>query len=223
MADALPSAPSGSFEQAGSDSAWPVSARTPLSQVAAAFDPPFARATRTIDPLPRSHAPAGHKVPAALRSSLIPRDAVSFRSFVAAGSHSRVYLGMFEGRDVAVKTTLALTSEITLDSLKEGRALDETEYKAAVEALIAEAVLLSQLPRHPHIVEYVGTVIDDRGVMLVMGFVSKVTAADLFVGNAKERAKKSWVRGRRADDEHSTPIPPPSSFLRPPSCRPASR
>lgn len=157
-------------------------------------EPQNARATGP----PQTHTSV-RKVPKDLAPYVISRTSVRLGRFIAAGAHSRVYEGELsssEGRPsqtVAIKMTLARTSELTLESLKEGRALDPAEYDAAAQALLDEGLLLSQLRKHTHVVAFVGVVVDDQGVMLVMEFISRTTVADLYVANAQERAKKSWA------------------------------
>ena len=128
---------------------------------------------------------------------LLRRD-VRFHDLLGSGYHSRVYRGEYCGRIVALKVRRARRTEFTTCAPDDpdGRYLDDDEAMAVERMLIAEAEILSRLPKNPHVVGLVGIIADDDpgGPILVLDLASRYSAAELFAGDVRERAKKSWVR-----------------------------
>ena len=118
---------------------------------------------------------------------------VRFEDYLGAGQHCRVFRGEHRGQSVALKVRRTRQTEFTTSAPEDGRYLDDDEAMAVERMLIAEAEILSQIPKHPHIVGFGGLVADDNpvGPILILELASPQSAAYVFVGS--ERALHSWV------------------------------
>lgn len=121
------------------------------------------------------------------------RPEVTFGKILGAGQHGRVFSGEYRSQRVALKVRRARKTEFTAAVPEDGVYLDDDEATAAERMLVTEAEVLSRIPKHPHIVGFVGLVADDDpgGPILIMELTSRHSAVDVFVG--AERARHSWV------------------------------
>ena len=121
------------------------------------------------------------------------RSNVTFGKLLGAGQHGRVSFGEYRGQHVALKMRRARKTEFSVTAPEDGIYLDDDEATSAEGMIITEAEILSQIPEHPHIVGFVGIVVDDDpgGPILIVEATSRHSAADVFVG--AERARHSWV------------------------------
>ena len=124
------------------------------------------------------------------------RQEVNFGKLLVAGQHSRVFIGEYRGESVALKVRQARKTEVAASAPEDGRYLDDGEAMAIERMLISEAEIRSHLPKHPHVVGFIGIVADDDpgGPILVLDLASRHSAAELFAGKVEERAQHSWVR-----------------------------
>ena len=121
------------------------------------------------------------------------RSDVTFGTLLGAGQHGRAYGGEYRGQHVALKVRRARKTEFTATVPEDGVYFDDDEAAAAERMLVVEAEILSRIPKHPHIVGFVGIVLDDNpgGPILILQLASRHSVADVFVG--AQRARHSWV------------------------------
>ena len=129
----------------------------------------------------------------------LERKDAHFGKYLGAGQHCRVFRGEYHDQSIALKVRHTRQTEFTASSHNDGNAskcLDDEQAMAVERQLIAEAKILSRLPKHPHIVGYIGIIADDDpgGPVLVLEHVSRHSAAELFTADVRRRAQHSWVR-----------------------------